>query len=1272
MSKLWMAWALAGLLFCGCRSVDKGSDSETTDLSAQTLSVEEHEDKIEIYRSGLEEPFITQVARADHRPYLHPIIAPDGQGMLTEYSPGHHKHQTGIYWGFTRVNGRDYFHNPGGDYWRKVSSKVLESSGSSVSWQTTYEMLDEGAEVVMTETQTWTVQLQDATYLLDLSWQGEAQTDVTIAEYDYGGLFIRMPWKEGMAGEAVNAARQRNEHAEGQRAMWLDVGMQVEGREDLGHITIMDHRENAGFPQTWRVDGQLGVGPARSRAGDWTIDNGETETIRHRLLMYTGALDDVWMTDRWNDYIGDHGMYTTTSLWAIAQQEGRAAKFLDPQAAVDAMTVKDGFEVNAWAAEPDITQPMAFCWDDKGRMWVAENLDYESRSTGFSNDGNSRILILEDTDRDGYADSRKVFLEGIPFPAAIAVGFGGLYLGAPPNLLFVPDRDQDDRADVDDIEVLLTGWGIRDRHETINSLHWGPDGWLYGCEGFATPSKIRKPEGKGRIYRPGEAFPADLLEADGVDIDGGIWRYHPTKDRFEVVAHGFSNPWGIDYDAKGQLFISACVIPHAWHIILGGIYHRQGGSHFSPYVYADIQTITDHRHRSAHGGARIYLSDAFPDSYHGQFFMANIHEHAVLTDVLSRNGSGFIASHGEDFLLANNAQWIGFSMEIGPEGGVYVLDWHDADICGKEVLHKETGRIFRIVPEQSGVEDWPGRYGDVAALSDLELVRLQTSKSAWHARRARIVLQGRASDREIAPEALAAAQAMYADDADADIRLRAFWTLHVMGALTEEMMTTALEDADEYIRAWSIQFLGEDKAVPQAVVPTLVQMAARDDSPVVRLYLASLLQRMDDQPRMDLAAALLARGEDADDHNIPKMLWYGIEPLVPEHTAWALSMAESAQIPLVSEFIARRLVDADLIADLVNSLDRRTPISVLKGMVDGMEGRSDLVIPSGWAEVRADLQRNQELAPLVLEVSQRFGDAAAAEKYLAFLQDQGSGTEDKRTAIRSLAAKQREELKPLLPGLLQEVELRKDVISAMAAYEEEEFGQLLLDGYANMNAAEQQEVLLTLSSRHRYGWMLTEAIKNESVPRADVPAYVARQLRRVVGNGFVEIWGPIDELSGNLEVNYNKYRSLLTASAIAAADHKNGRVVFDRVCGACHKMYGEGGEIGPDITGSNRQNLDYLLYNMLDPSDDIQDAYKMVVVTTNDGRTYAGNVANEDDRQLTLRIVGQEPVVLAKSSIRNRESTEVSMMPQGLLQTLSDEDVLDLVRYLQSTEQVVL
>ncbi|MEO5999520.1 MAG: PVC-type heme-binding CxxCH protein [Chitinophagaceae bacterium] len=1234
---------------------------------------------ISVFYGTAKTPVLVENARADFRPYLHPIMAPDGKGVLTEFSPEHHKHQTGLYWGFTRVNGRDYFHNPQGEYWKRVSATVVKGSAKAieelpeVKWQTVYDLLDEKGNAALTETQNWSIKESNGKYLIDLEWSGEAKTDITIGKYDYGGLFLRMPWHEGIKGEVVNAARQRNEKAEGQRAMWVDVGMQVTGRNDMAHIAIFDHPENKGYPQQWRVDEQMGIGPVRAREGDWQIKKGETEVIRHQLVIYTGNLNDIELTKTWDEFTGQNSIFSTAKLWEIAQKEGLEAKFLTPDEAVRNMTIVDGFKVNAWASEPMMTQPMAFCWDDRGRMWVAENLDYESRGRGFSNDGNSRILILEDTNRDGIADTRKVFLEGIPFPSAMAVGFDGLFLGAPPNLLFVPDRNGDDVADVKDIEIRLTGWGIRDRHETLNSFHWGPDGWLYGLEGFATPSKVRRPNGKGRLYKHKEPFPEDILQGDGVEINGGVWRYHPIKDTFEVVAHGFSNPWGIDYDAKGQLLISACVIPHLWHVIPGGIYQRQGGQHFNSYVYNDIKTIADHSHRSAHGGARVYLSDAFPKTQYGRIFMANIHEHAVLSDVLVPQGSGFTAHHGEDFMMANNAQFVGFSMEIGPEGALYVLDWHDADICGKEVLNKETGRIFRITPKNSLAENWPGRYSDLSKMTDEQLVNLQTSKSEWHARRARIILQNRAAKRKLDSKTHDQLRNLFRNEANPDWRLRAMWGMHVTGGFNSTELTSILGDKNEYIRAWAIQLLCEDHNPPAEAIAKFIVMSREDHSPVVRLYLASALQRISKEPRWSIAGELMKHPEDSADHNLPKMIWFGMEPLVKENADRALSLAATCEIPMLAEFISRRTVDADSTEKLVAWIAKnpKTQISLLKGMRDGLEGRYDLIAPANWKTVYARLSNstNQRVKQVALSVTQQFGDTESAMKLLATLKNKNAPLEQRRLALLAITNRQRKELIKEIPPLLNEPGLRVDVIRAIAAYDSDPLGKLLLGKYSTFNTPEKLQVIQTMASRPTYGWLLTQALKNKSIPKSDVPVFAARQLLRVVGSGFMEVWGPLEQ-SGMDEKLYVKYKRLLTDKAISASNPVKGRAFFLQTCGPCHKMYGEGGIIGPDLTGSNRRNVEYLLSNILDPSGEIQDDYKMVVVTTRDGRTYAGNVASENERQLTMRVVGKDAVVINKSSIQSREATPVSMMPNGLLNTLNDADVLALVAYLRTVEPV--
>lgn len=1237
-------------------------------------------DTISVFRSGETVPILTQNARPDFRPYIHPIVAPDGRGVLTEYSPEHHPHQTGLYWGFTRVNGRDYFTHPEGTHWSRVSALVLKPESSAtdlnVRWQTVYNLLDEKGGALLRETQVWTMREQDDEYILELEWSGEALTDITIGEHEYGGMFLRMPWREGIAGQAFNSVRQADGDAEGQRAVWLDVGMQIEGRDDQAHIAIFDHPANPGYPQPWRVDAQLGVGPVRARLGEWSIAKGETATIKHQLRVYTGELNDISLTAAWSSFAGNQSGIPS-SQWRLAVEEGYKAEFLTPEKALASMTLQDGFEAQVFASEPMITQPMAFCWDDRGRLWIAENRDYAGRGKGVDFTGESRISILEDTDRDGVADSKKIFLDNVVTPSAMAVGLDGLWLGSLPNFLFIPDRDGDDRADVDDIEIRLTGWGKRDMHEILNSLHWGPDGWIYGLQGVFTPSRVGKPAGKSAIYRHNAPYPDDFeYSGEPTDINGGVWRYHPTKDRFEVVAHGFSNPWGIDYDAKGQLFVSACVIPHLWHVVQGGIYHRQAGSHYNPYVYSDIRTIGDHRHRSAHGGARVYLSDAFPEEYYGRLFMGNIHEHAVLTDILEPSGSGFIGRHGDDFMKANNAQFIGFSTEIGPDGAIYMLDWHDADICGNAVRTKDTGRVFRLAPKKSNALNWEGRYADLRTFDNAELVKLQLSKSAWHARRARIILQGRATKGAVDEETHAALSEIFNENMNGDHRLRAMWALHVTGGLDAAKLQESLRDEDEYVRAWAIQLLCEDMTPSAEARAEFAMMAEEESSPVVRLYLASALQRLELDDRWAIASRLVTHADDADDHNIPKLLWYGIEPLVAEHPERALGLARASRIPLVTKHIARRLTDADKLSELIDEIgeNSETRNLLLLGMRDGLEGRNDAKAPKNWAKVYAELRASDgDSSSIALQLSLQFGDVVAARTLVETLKSEQTELEDRQQAIRGLAARKSSELKPQLVALMDDDLLRREVIRAVAAYDDDSLATALLKRYSGLSVKDKLEVVHALSSRPGYGTLLMEAIERGDVPKRDVPSYIARLLHRVVGNRFLEVWGPVEGISPDSEAAFLRYQTLLSEEALAKGDPRRGRGLFNQTCFACHQLYGEGGRVGPDLTGANRTDLTYLLGNILTPSAVIEDDYKMTMVFTNDGQVYSGVVVNENRRQLELRMANvDEPVVIAKSQISDREITDLSMMPEGLIDHLTDPEVIDLFAYLRSLEPVLM
>ncbi|MEA2736203.1 MAG: hypothetical protein QOE14_2654, partial [Humisphaera sp.] len=371
---------------------------------------------------------------------------------------------------------------------------------------------------------------------------------------------------------------------------------------------------------------------------------------------------------------------------------------LSPQESAKAMTLPEGFSATLFAGEPDVHQPVGFCIDDRGRLWVAEAYTYPIRAK--EGEGKDNILIFEDSDGDGKFDKRTVFASGLNLVSGIEVGFGGVWIGAAPNFMFIPDKNGDDKADGPP-EILLDGWAYQDTHETLNAFTWGPDGWLYGCHGVFTHSRVGKP-----------GTPAK----DRIPLNAGIWRYHPTKHQFEVFAEGTSNPWGIDFNDRGQAFITACVIPHLYHVIQGAHYQRQAGQHFNPNVYADIQNIGDHVHWSgesgphaannksgaaggghAHCGAMIYLGGNWPAQYRDTLFMSNIHGNRLNNDKLVAKGSGYVGTHAPDPLLMNDKWSRLINFKYGPDGSVYMIDWYDKQACHNplnEIWDRTNGRIY--------------------------------------------------------------------------------------------------------------------------------------------------------------------------------------------------------------------------------------------------------------------------------------------------------------------------------------------------------------------------------------------------------------------------------------------------------------------------------------------------------------------------------------------------------------------------------------------------
>jgi putative membrane-bound dehydrogenase domain len=575
-----------------------------------------------------------------------------------------------------------------------------------------------------------------------------------------------------------------------------------------------------------------------------------------------------------------------------------------PDAAKE-MDAPEGFSVTLAAAEPDIVRPIAFTIDDRGRLWVVEAHTYPVRAP--EGKGKDRILIFEDTDGDGSLDKRKVFMEGLNLVSGIELGFGGVWVGAAPYLMYIPIDETGD-APAGEPKILLDGFGYDDTHEVLNTFKWGPDGWLYGTHGVFTHSNVGKP---------------GAPEKERTRLNAGVWRYHPTRHVFEVFAHGMSNPWGIDFNDHGHAFATVCVIPHLFHVIQGGRYHRQAGEHFNPYTYEDIKTIADHVHwlgdqgphagnfRSAaaggghaHAGAMFYLGNKHWGFDRDAIFMNNINGFRVNMDITKRAGSGYTASHGKDFINTNDfwSQWLNF--RIGPSGAVYAIDWYDKNQChspNPDVHDKTLGRIFRISHQQ---DKWV--TVDLSKKSDKELVDYQLHENEFFVVHSRLLLQQRGANKEVH----AALWELFNAQADVPRKLRALWALHATEGISQKQALELLSHDDENIRAWAIQLIAEKKQVPAAARTRFEAMAKSDNSALVRLYLASALQRMAPGERWTVVKNLSMREEDAADQNMPLMVWYALEPLLDEDAARATELANAAKLPNLKEFASRRITDA--------------------------------------------------------------------------------------------------------------------------------------------------------------------------------------------------------------------------------------------------------------------------------------------------------------------------------------------------------------------------
>ncbi|MEY4271736.1 MAG: hypothetical protein RL250_602 [Verrucomicrobiota bacterium] len=982
---------------------------------------------------------------------------------------------------------------------------------------------------------------------------------------------------------------------------------------------------------------------------------------------------------------------------------------LTPAEALAKLHLPEGFQATLFAGEPDVRQPIALCWDERGRLWVAENYTYSDGKERFDLKLKDRIVIFEDTDHDGKFDKRTVFTDDVQMLTSIERGFGGVWAMCPPHLLFIP-MEGDKPAGPP--QVVLDGFSTTaaSRHTFANGLKWGPDGWLYGRVGISSTSWIDVPNVPKEKRQP---------------TAGGLWRYHPVTKVFEPYCHGTTNPWGSDWTKDHELMFINTVIGHGWQGIHGAHFKRMHGEDPYPFVYELIDQQADHYHWDtgkkwndaeggrggadafggghAHVGMMIYQGDNWPSQYRDKLMTLNLHGRRTNVESIERVGSALVMKHQPDILKSDDLWFRGIELSQGPDGAVTILDWSDIGEChDQDGIHRTSGRIFKVAygtPKQPSV--------DLTTATPTQLVELQRSQNEWLVRMARWELRERAWKGADLSSALPAWEKLAAE-ADPVLALNAHSTLlalratkqgaapfeaqhgaryspaavvaeqrpDVLARLIERELTEPLVRRNNSLTKYPTDF--GFIASCEAEENALLALAAQPRGQRVRLALAEALPHLSAPIRVLVAQHLLRYEQDTTDHNLPLLVWTGIRELPLTELA---NCAHVCRIPQVSKLIARRLAEAsdkqpgplnDLLAEAAEMPDGHGPL--VAGLADGLKGWRKAKKPAAWDKFVASIPKTETAAiEAVRQLNVLFGDGLALDALRKIALDDSALTEQRRTALLALIEAGDKDLRADCEKLLTVRGVALEAMQGLTRFDDPAVAKKILERYPQLYPHERPQAIMALVSRPRFATELLRAIETGKIPKADLGPAAARQVRGFNDENLnallAKVWGETRASSADKLKLMAELKARHTAAELASGDAGRGRALFAGVCGQCHKLFGEGGALGPDLTGSGRRDFNYLVENIVDPSAVVDAAYYLNTLTLKDGRVLSGIVGAQTERTLTLRMVGQENVI-ERADIAKRETLPISLMPEGLLQGFTPEQQRDLFKYLMGEGQV--
>jgi putative membrane-bound dehydrogenase-like protein len=902
-------------------------------------------------------------------------------------------------------------------------------------------------------------------------------------------------------------------------------------------------------------------------------------------------------------------------------------------------------------------------FDDRGRIWVTESVEYPRMESGR---GRDCVKILEDTDRDGRADRFTDFADGLNIPTGVAVGYGGVWVLNAPDLLFLQDTNEDGRADR--TEVVVTGFGRADTHELPSTLTWGPDGWLYGLNGVFNPSRIRS-GGKDHAFTC------------------ALWRIHPRSREFQVFAEGTSNPYGLAWDSEGSAIVEAChwANDHLFHFVETGYYKRQAGAY--PAYANRLGSITDHGHqKTAYCGLVYFDSDAYPEKYRGRLYTGNIHGGCLNVDVLHRDGSTYLARGEADFLTANDAWFMPVAQKVGPDGFLYVLDWYDRYHCSQDArrdpagVDRLKGRLYRV---SYGTPPRAPQI-DLAAEPDGVLIARLASPNIYFRESAQRLLAERST-----PAIHAALERLVRDESGGrPARLHALWAVIGGGPLGVEFHAGLLDHGDATFRAWGVRAAGNQGRVAPAIRARLAAMA-RDSAPDVQLQVAIAARKVEGLDALPILVDVLATcGEDK---LIPAIAWANLHALLPAEGARFARLIDAIDLkaaPALAKLLPRvvdRILGApDAALDPIRAMCARVTAEAsavelarqcLSAVSDGArelpEARrrelrrlfEPLLRPILAGTCAPALGFDAELLAVRLGL-RALDEASVRDRFVA---------EDQPAAIRLEALDALIAFRdPALPDAVAQVmatgpaDFRARVLALLGRSEDPRIADVVLARYPRLEGELQPLAVDLLLVREPWARKLLNTVLAGKLPRSTLNA---NHLRKILESNDREALWAVEKAWGTIRAERSPEREqVVRAMGDYLREHpgnaRRGQAVFQKLCIQCHTIYGAGAAVGPDLTSNGRGSFDQLLASVFDPSLVIGAAYQTTTVVTEDGRNLTGLVTEDNDRRIVLVLPGGAREVVPRNDVKYTRTSKLSMMPEGIETVFDRKELSDLFAFL--------